>query len=319
MPYEAWESNNRRSAEMDDTYQVEVASLGRILEGEGQIKSTLPETEYDNFAEALRQSVTRIEEPDCAACGDGRLVKSLANGQTGRIRPRKFGGSLSPVVMMSLADRLHIAALQDGESIYDASEEIAAALGNKESGHEDCGAAGGLVKHIETLSVQSLESPNVQVVKTLVMAEGTGENADELLARPIRQASAYAEILKSQDWIGSDYVDRLAQIDPSTVEILETDDSPTHGHAEQAVVLIDGPVDEEGRPIHTIDKGSLMELSGYQAFIVNLNEIRRDADILGGTSKQKAEFFAAALLHHVAGVYPSLGDGSHPVFMVRVA
>jgi len=303
---------------MDSTYVVEVVCMGQILEGEGKIKSTLLESEYDSFAEGLRQSLARVEEPECAACGDGRCVKCLADGQPGKVRPRKFGGSLSPVVMMGLGDRLHLAALQDGESIYDASEEIAAVLGNKQSGHEDCGAAGGLVKHIETLGTQNLNSSNVKVVKTLVEAEETGADTNELLAGPIRQALPYAEVLKAQDWIGSDYVDRLAGIDPSTVEVLETDDSPTHGHEEQAVVLIDGPVDEEGRPIHTIDKDKLMELTGHQAFVVNLNEIRRDADILGSTPKQKSEFFAAALLHHVAGVYPSLGDGSHPVFILRV-
>lgn len=303
---------------MDDTYEIEVVCLGRILEGSGQIKSTMPETEYGSFAEALRQSVVRIEEPNCAACGDGRGVKCLANGQPGKVRPKKFGGSLSPVVMMGLGDRLHLAALQDGESIYDASEEIAAALGNKQSGHEDCGAAAGLVKHIETLGAQSLDSPNVKAVRSLVEAEWTGQNTDELLRGPINQAPAYAEVLKAQDWIGSDYVDRLSQIDASTVEILDTDAGPTHGHAEQAVVLIDGPLDEDGRPIHTVDKDNLMELTGHQAFFENLNEIRRDANILGGTSKQKAEFFSASLLHHVAGVYPNLGDGSQPVFILRL-
>ena len=304
---------------MDNTYEVDAVCLGRILEGRGQIKSTMPETEYGSFAEALKQSVVTIEEPDCAACGDGRCVKCLANGQPGKVRPRKFGGSLSPVIMMGLGDRLHLAALEDGESIYDASQEIAAALGNKQSGHVGCGAADGAVAHVETLGKQTLESPNVKVVRTLIEAEETGQNIDELLSRPIKQAPAYAEVLKTQNWVGSNYVDHISEIDSSTVEILETDDSPTYGHAEQAVVLIDGPVDEDGRPIHTIDKDKLMQMSGHQAFIENLNEIRRDADILGGSPKQKAELLTAALLHHVAGVYPNLGDGSHPVFLLRIA
>jgi len=319
MSFESWENTNRRNyAEMEKTYHVEVINLGKILEGEGHISSTLQEQDYDRVSEALRQSVALIEEPDCAACGDGRCVRHLANGGPGKIRPRKFGASMAPVVMMGLGDKLHLASLEDGESVYDAATEVQGVLGNKECGHVDCGADTGLIKHIRLIGELKLDSISVNVVRKLMEQESPDTDFDAIASDIIAQAPAYADVLEAQGWHGPEYVNSLANKDGETVEILETDDSPLHGHAEQAVVLIDGPVDGDGRPLHTIDKDKFMELTGLQIFAVNLNELRRDADKLGGTAKQKAQLLTAGLLHHIGGVYKDLGDGSHPVFAVKI-
>jgi hypothetical protein len=126
-----------------------------------------------------------------------------------------------------------------------------------------------------------------------------------------------ADVLEQRGWNGDEYVDHVADDNPEAVEILFTKHDAVHGHAEQAVVLVDGPVDQDGRPLHTIDKDLLKKLTGLEAFVINLNELRRDADKLGKSEKQKAQLYTAALLH-VAGAYKNLGDGSHPVFVVKI-
>lgn len=307
---------------MNKTLQIEVECPGKVLEGEGFIGSKLQEKDYGPFGEALKLSIVEIEEPECAACIDGRCTQCQKNNQPPKIRPRKAGGSISTLVMMGLGDRLFLDSLQDNtqraEDIYSVSEDLQLYLGNKESGHEDCGAASATAVHVRAVGRLSEISPAVSLTKKIISAEYPDENSSELANNVISQANAFAALLDSRNWDGNQYVEAVASKHPEAVEILQTKNDPLHGHAEQALVVVDGPVDEDSRPLHTIDKDSLKQLYGKEAFIVNLNELRRDANLLGGTPKQKAQLLTAALLHHIGGVYKSLGDGSQPLFVVRV-
>jgi len=310
---------------MQKTIKADFECLGKVLEGKGKIHSRLEESEYESFGEALKRSIAKVEEPDCAACIDGRCVNCLRSGDQGKLRPRKAGGSISTFVMMGLGDKNFLNGLEDtahgSDDLYAVSADLQAFLGNRESGHEDCGAAMGAVIHVREVAQLGSDSPNLKFVKNVVINEfpGQADSFDEITDNVRSQAAGFAYILDSRGWKGEQYVDKLARQDPESVEILQHKDDEVHGHAEDALIIVDGPVDKNLRPIHTIDKDMLKELSGREAFVVNLNELRRDALLLGKTEKQKAQLYFSALIYHAGGAYPHLGDGSQPVFIVRIA
>ena len=308
---------------MEKELNVEVVRLGKVLEGNGPISSSLEESDYDAFEKGLQQSVVEIEERDCAACIDGRCVNKLRNGEPGKIRPRKAGGSVSTFMMMGLGDRLFLDSLlreehEEAEGLYATAGALQVYLDNRESGHEDCGAAKGAVKNLRSIPKFSSQGSTINLIRQMVADEYEGVDVDELIEKSTSQALELARVLEQRGWSGDEYIEHVAEDSPEAVEILYTKDDAVHGHAEQAVVVIDGPVDQDGRPLHTIDKESLKNLTGREAFIANLNEIRRDANMLGKTHKQKAQLFAGALLF-TTGAYDNLGDGSHPVFVVKIS
>jgi hypothetical protein len=308
--------------EMQEDIKVEVECLGAVLEGEGKIGSTLEIHDYPAFGEALTQSIARIEELDCAACIDGRCVECTKNGGTAKIRSRKAGGSVSTFVMMGMGNRNFLGRLDDtahsAEDLFSRSAELQEFLGNKQSGHDDCAAAKGAVDHVRGVAQLKDDHPNLQFAKSVVASEYPEQDI-ELLSENVRnQASGFAYVLDSRRWNGDKYVEKISEEDPDAVEVLRMEDNDVHGHAEDAIVIVDGPVDENLRPLHTIDKDKLKELTGREAFIVNLNELRRDALMLGGTQKQRAQLFLSTLLHHAGGAYKNLGNGTHPIYLVQV-
>lgn len=308
---------------MRTNLQVEVECPGKILEGEGKITSTLPEHEYANFAEALKKSLVEIDEPDCAACIDGRCVECLKNGEAGRNRPKKAGGGISSFVMMGIGDKNFQEGLHDTarspEDLYTAADQIQVFLGNIPGGHIGCGAAGDTAPHVNAVANLKPNSPAITLTKEALKAEAPDQDADEVIHKVLSQAAPFTYILESRRWNGTEYVDRIAAENPEAVEVLKTKNNELHGHAEDAVVVIDGPVDEDLRPLYTLDKDLLKELTGREAFIVNQDELRRDAHKLGSSPRQIAQLYAAALLYHFGGVYKKLGDSSQPLFIVRIA
>ena len=309
---------------MSNDLQVEVVCLGKVLEGEGKITSTLEKPGYSEFSDALQNSIREVEEADCSACIDGRRCLCQADGSEAKLRPRKAGCDVSTLAMMGMGNKLATNYLadssKDSEDIFEFSAKLQENLGNKMSGHFDCGAAKGLIKHSRSVSELAPGSQTVELVRTIVSGEAPDEDTVKLTGEVIEQAGPFADVLENCGWNGDQYVQKVAEKEPSTVEKLEVDENdPVGGHAEDAVVVIDGPVDNDGRPQHTIDEEELFKLTGRRAFIVNLNEIRRDATVLGGASRLSARLFAAGLLHHLGGVYKNLGDGSHPLFLVQIS
>jgi hypothetical protein len=315
------EFNFWRNPEVEKVLDVEVTCLGKVLEGNGQISSSLEEGDYASFEHGLKQSIAQVEEADCAACIDGRCTNKLKSGEPGKIRPRKAAGSVSTFLMMGLGDRLFLDDLKDNnegaEGLYATAGALQIYLDNRECGHEDCAAAKGAVKHLRSVAQFEPEGPTTNLIQDLVRADYGDVRTGELVLKSIGQASELADVLEQRGWNGDEYVDHVANDNPEAVEILFTKHDAVHGHAEQAVVLVDGPVDQDGRPLHTIDKDLLKKLTGLEVFVINLNELRRDANKLGKSEKQKAQLYTAALLH-VAGAYKNLGDGSHPVFVVKI-
>jgi hypothetical protein len=307
---------------MDKTIDVEVDILGKVLEGEGKIHSTLEEKDYERVAEGLKQSVAEVEEPDCPACIDGRCVRCQKNGEAGRNRPKKAGAGIGSFAAVGMSDNLFLESLEDttenADDVYELVDDLQANLGNKISAHEDCGAAKGLTTHVRAVAALKKDGPTVGLVKQLMKREAPDQDAGALVQKPMDLATSFADILEARGWDGKGYIKHAAQKNPEGVEELYTKDDGLGGHAEQFVAVIDGPVDEDGRPLHTIDKDKLKELTGLEAFIVNLNEMRRDADKLGKTERQKAQIMAASLMYLLGGVYYKLGDESLPLFVVRV-
>jgi hypothetical protein len=315
--------NYLETGEMSKELNAQVTDLGRALEGEGKIKSTLPESEYESFGEALQKSIVEIEEPECAACIDGRCVQCQMDQSPRNIRPRVAGASLAPFAMLAMGDRLYLEGLADGtkgsepEAIYEQIEDLQKFLGNREGGHNDCGAAKGFTKHVKTAHDFDPQGPSLTLVKQVVHGEFPNEDTEDMALAAKKNAGMLTDVLEGIGWDGLEYTDRIAANSPDTFEVLEVKDDEVGGHAEDAVVIVDGPVDNNGRPIHTVDEEALFKLTGRRAFIVNLAEMRRDADMLGSTVRQKAQLMTSGLMH-LAGAFKNLGDGSQPVYLVQI-
>lgn len=306
-----------------DPAQVEVQILGRILEGRGQIKSSLEDSRLPQIAEALKHCARLIEEPYLSSCGDGREVLRLASGRPGRLRTRKFGASVSPFNMGALSNQQFLNGLSragSAEELYDACDQTSISIGNQPSGHFDCGAGGGVVDHNRTVSEMEIDSPNGQAVafmaQTLNPSISQEAAASHMTAiRP--QAGVWAGIMEAKGWSGARYAARLAERNGDSVEVLQTDESPLHGHAEEFIVLTISDVDQDGRPLMGFDKKEVKKRTGLEYFGVDLSELVRDANYLGQDEGSRARPLVAGLAHHVS-VADHLTDGSLPVLLSRI-
>lgn len=298
--------------------EVNVVSLGRILEGRGKIRSSLEDNGLDGFGEKLRMSLARVEQPACLACGDGRLCLHQADGGPARVRARIFGASTAPLVMVGMADPEFIKSSTPIKSQADLRAVISRLherLGNEESGHIDCGAATGMTSHVRSVAELTSDDPNLAVALSILEKELPGEDVRAIARDIIIQAKDMAQLLEQVSWDGPAYVDDVAKKAAANVEVLATKDDGVGGHAEAALVLVEGPVDEDGHALYTIDEQKLMDETGHQAFVVNLEEFRRTAKKLGDYGHN----LTALVLHQICGVYANLADGSHPVYVVGVS
>lgn len=301
-----------------ENVEVNVVSLGRVLEGHGKITSTLEDHEIDGFGEKLKTSVARVEQPGCIACGDGRPCLHQADGSPRQIRARIFGAGAAPLAMVGMADESFIetaSSIKSQEDLYSVTARLHERLGNEESAHFDCGAAKGLLEHVRTVAELSPDDPNLAVALSVLEKELPEEDTRALAQGVISQTAELAALLQRIDWDGGKYVQHVADKAPANVEVLETKDDEVGGHAEVAVVLVDGPVDEGGHAIYTLDEEKLAQETGRQVFVANLEELRRTARQLGDYPRN----LTALILHQICGVYPNLGDGSHPVYVLSVA
>lgn len=303
--------------EKDKELEIEVACLGRVLEGEGKIASTLEDGELEAFGVALKKSIGRVEQPECAACLDGRCRLHQADGSSPRLRPRKAGASLSSLATAGIGSDKHLAELEkcnSAEEVFEYSGQLQRSLGNQESAHVGCGAAGGFIEQSRAVSQLDPAGPTVSLVQNIMSREAPDKDSGRLIERAMKRAGKLAGLLERVGWSGQKFEQHVAAKNPAGVEILETKDDEVHGHAEDAVVIIDGPVDDDGRPLYTLDDEELFRLSGRRVFPVNLAELRRD----GAKLADPAEGLVASLLHHLGGVYYKLGDGSHPLFVITI-
>lgn len=317
----------RRSQEMREInpLQIEVRILGRILEGRGQIKSSLEDRQLPEIAEALKQCAALIQEPDSSSCGDGRQIIHLASGRPARLRPRKFGAALSPFNMRALADPgfLHrLGEASSAEELYEACDQTSIAIGNKPAGHVGCGANGGVIMHNYSVAEMGVDSPNgqatISVAQAIVGPGLSGQAAADYLASIKPQAATFAEIMDKNGWNGADYVDRLAKQDGDSVEILQADDTPLHGHKEEFSVLVISDTDDDGRPLAGLDKAQVKKHIGLEYFGVDLTELARDATRLGKDKDSQNRHLVAGLAHHIGGVAYNLADSSLPVILMRI-
>lgn len=316
-----WVSGEMREI---DPRQVEIQVLGRVLEGRGQIKSSLEDSQLPELAGILKQCVRLIERPLYSSCGDGREVLRLAGGNPRRLQPRKFGASISPFNMRALADPGFLAMLErtgSAKELYAACDQTSFDLGNIPAGHFSCGAGDGIVSHNRTAAEMAVDSPNGRAVAALAGVVAGSPIAQEAIAghfdaiRP--QAARSADILEARGWNGADYVSKLAKRDGDSVEVLRTDNTPTHGHKEDFNVFVLSDTDENSRPLAGLDKVEVKKRTGLEFFGVDLSELARDAMLLGRDSEAQTRHLVAGLMHHVS-VADHLADGSQPVIVLRV-
>jgi|GEM_PF-3767748 len=315
-----------------DLSRVEIQILGKVLEGHGAIGSELAETDWSAFGEALKQSVDRIQETEYSSCIDGRQTVELANGSPERLRPRKAGGGLAPFAMRGIGSgefRQELAGVNTRQELFDKIALVNKMIGRRESAHAglmpdgavvfDCGAAGGFVAQTKGLGTLTAENPNAKIVFQLLAPEiSRSVEPIPLLSSVSQGAIEFGNILQEKGWDGQAYVEQLMAKDPEAVELLQAKPDEVHGHAEAAVVLVDEEIGEAEEPTVGINKSTLKKLTGHEAFVVNVNEFRRASRLMTSTRDEQIRFIISNLLYHTQGVYNSLGDGSHPLFYLKL-
>jgi hypothetical protein len=326
--FEGWSDSEMREI---DPARVEVQILGRVLEGHGAIHSELAQEDWPAFAEVLRQSLEQLQEADYSSCIDGRLTVELASGDPEELRPRKAGGGLTPFVMRGIgsAEFRHQLNLVDGQrELFAQVTAVNEIVGRNESGHAgimpdgeivyDCGANKSVIEHTSGVGEMTPESPNAKAVIGLIADEiPPTTESDELLSSISSGARELSRILDEKAWDGSAYIAQLMEKDPKAVELLEAQRDAVHGHAEGAVVIIDEDMREGDEPSAGINKATLKQLTGQEAFVINLNEFRRNAKIMTDEPEDEIRFILANLLYHTE-VYKNLADGSQPVFYLKL-
>lgn len=308
---------------MSTDLKIEVTCLGPILEGKGRIHSELEPNDYEQFGEALKQSVAVIEEPGCPACKDGRLCLHHTDNTPYTVRSRIGGASGAALAMMLLGDRNYLEGLEDTTSsddeLYNEVNALMRFLGNTPGAHNECGALIGLKDHISSIAEASPTTPCVKTALDLAASIKPRDDMDEIFGQIQQNAVDAARLLEKHGWDGAKYTDTLRDEYPGGVEELEIDsEHPARGHQELAIAIVQSPVDKNLRPIYSINDEKLLELTGGQAFTINQDEITRNATLLGGNNRQRAQLLAASWLHQVPGVAYNLTDGSQPVYILKI-
>lgn len=331
--------NRVEDKEVPHTYEAEVHLLDLKLEGYGNIHSNLDPSRYQEYGSVLKECISDVSRDGNTACIDGRCAKCLANGQASPVRPRKAGGSVSPFAMKGIGDPYFTSSIVKSQAVTDQSADnllfeqfpvLQRMIGRNESGHVsamedgeivyDCGAANGLVKHVINVAELDQDSPAAKLTKLVLEADATTspEQAENHVDSCIATAKVFATVLQKAGWNGQGYVQKVMDENPAGVEVLNAKRDENHGHEEDCIVIIDGPMDDYG-PRYSLDEKKLKELIGGEAFVINLDELRRDAEKMATSLEDERNLLAASVLFHAGGVYKSLGDGSHPVFLIKIS
>ena len=306
---------------MEAQPNIEVEILGPILEGRGAISSSLEKAGYKEFAQAIKESVAKIQD-HTPACVDGRRCLCQLDGSGPKIRPRIAGASLAAFVMCGLGSDEFLRPLTSQNKtlggVVERIEHLQSLLDNPLGAHIDCGAGGGLTKHLASLAGKA--KPNSKIVARLMAKEVPDFDITASLNRIRARANFFGKFLETVGWDGQEFEQNIADLNPGGVEKLESDmAAPNHGHAEDAWVVIDGLVDANGRPLHSLDDEKLHQLTGRRAFVLNLNSLRHGAGRFSTSPRQKNELMCAGLDWHLNGVSYNLTDGSQPVFFVTIS
>lgn len=320
---------------MDESHEFEktavVARLGTLAElGLGNpdgIKGFLQdqtEAEQLEYGEGLKSALAPITDPHHYGCIDGRNCKCNADDSPAEVRPRQASGTgMETTVAMnagsSLVDEVLEALGPEAgiEEVMDGLEDKFVALtGVRHSAH-----TGGCGKIKETIADQRAiaENPAVTGVAKALMdhpaiLEYSGLTFTDEDAAVVREnARTTADKLERGHFDGQRYVDHAVELEPAGVEVLETDETRFHGHAENALVFILA----RGKGI-SLSKDKMLKLGLGQAFVVTLDDSVNMATAAGAGDHTVAQRALIANLAEHAAVGDRLPHEQTPVYLITL-
>lgn len=290
------------------------AGFGKITAGE------IADDRKAELGQAVEENIVAVDPTLPSCCIDGRTCVHTMNQTPTQPRPAVAGGalvtayaaaemvgwfgndSLTPVERLARVNRVLLAnGIQAGGHVdmHAIDAKFKAQDGMPKTG---CGAD----DRLREIVMQSYENPSlVRDTSAALLGAEYDESAWTLI--PKEQMTK-----KTADWVPTDVVEELGAATGDAVEILESDDTPTHGHLEIAVVW-------NNKENTTFNRDKFTEETGEQAFKVDAWYIDKLAKALatGPNAVEQYKQLKHAMVAYQVATYLTLCDGSQRLVIVN--
>ena len=312
------------SQEFKQDYTVDIVPLGTLdtlhIDAVGKIESEYTGESIDALAHEYAQTLSPIENNAVLACIDGRRVTQNADGSAYEVRAHQAGGDFAAAVTAILGGSSALPQHHENDTaiaaIYDAGRLTNRLCGLDRSSHlGGCGAANLAPKHLNAISHPAVQEAAIAVLElNKDYFDIDTQRIEDVVATVVNRATLLSDQLENEGWDGSAYTSRAERKNASGVEVLETADDATHGHHEQAILLIQ---DELSR---TIDERKLNTMGLPDTFVIDLSASKRMAQQLASIRGQEGytENIAANILWHIA-VASQLCGKTMPVIQLNIS
>lgn len=288
--------------------------MGKIHAGE-----VAPDHEA-GLAEAVESHMVGVDPNVPSCCIDGRHCVHTMHGTATEPRASVAGGALTTAFAgaelagwfgddtsntqqrLGRVNRLlRAAGIKPGTHVDEAgvaNEFVDPVTGLPATG---CGAADKFPIIMQTVHEQA---GTVHELTAAIL--GDGYQAEALQLAPTVNTERFA------DWRPTDIVDACGNDTENNVEILESDDTPTHGHREIAVVV-------NYRENTTLDRDVFVDDTGEQVFVVDMWYIDKLAKTLatGPKADEQYQQLRHAMVAYQVATYLALCDGSQRLITVH--
>jgi len=298
------------------TQQVNVTVGEPFGAGHGAIHASLEtQEEYEQLAGDVKNHIAPVAEGAPSSCIDGREAVSCMDGEATEARPGVAGGGLiSAYAAAELAGLIPESITSQDNKLRHVHDKLSSA-GLVSGGHCDksnadegfaaggtgCGANDRLPQILENLHN---DKAVVDGLTSVLMGDGYQAELTEYVNSETLQS-------RHATWNKTAFINELGAETGHNVEILASEHTPTHGHAEQAVVF--NFVENT-----TVDRDALIEATGKQVFDVDVWYLSKIAAALAADSTDASAESRAmhALVAYQAATYLTLCDGSQRPIIV---
>lgn len=312
-------------AEQEATREVEVMYIGRLgdldLGNPDGIPSELAdssEEEVAAYGEKLKDALDYITDFTHLSCIDGRCVVCNADGSSPEIRPRQVGATGKRVEVAILADAPVMdtvpeeAELDETTEILD--EHCERINGIKPSAHEGgCGSLNGAVEDGDAITeIPAIMKATETFLSLPVVSDFTGVAFNAVAGeKVVANGSKMSGYLRSKNWVGQNYVDKVKSHEPVGVETLVVNTDRHKGHKENAVVFV---LSKD----RSISEKKLAELNLGDVFVINVDQSVVEATALAGDRGMEGvqQALIADTAKHMA-VANRLPSTKTPIFVIK--
>lgn len=269
---------------------------------------------------AVRENMVKVDPSLPSCCIDGRTCLHTMNQSPTQPRPAVAGGAL--VTAYAAAEMVGWFGDDKLSSVERLSRinQVLLTNGIKSGGHVDMHAVDAKFKAhngnartgcgaddlLRQIVMQSYENPSlVRGTSATLLGNEYDESAWTLVPREQLEA-------RTSEWVPTDVVEELGSESGDSVEVLESDDSPTHGHLEIAVIW-------NNIENTTFNRDKFTEETGEQAFKVDAWYIDKLAKALatGPNAVDQYKQLKHAMVAYQVATYLTLCDGSQRLIIVK--